>query len=320
MRSVNRLALVMATAALAACGDYSTEDLRFLVALPTQDDLRVEVPAQAGGAPGALAACTGGTADVWLRAKPTSDELNASVAFVLGLVDTVRRVPPSVREQDVRGWGPWDDERHPGRELRVFIFRTYPEELAGAPRHAYAFQARVKGTPDDWTTILAGTFDGASASRGEGILLLDFDAIRAVGLDDLDTPSGTELVRYDRGAEPVTVEIILGHEGFGVVDFGYQYAGWADGTGWFAYAFRNPTGDLFMVGAGFDAAGAGDAQIVFQTAGGFTGGYRHCWNAEACLVHVLDPGNYSCATPPCSFGEASACPAVPSSPFPPPPP
>jgi hypothetical protein len=317
MRSPTRTALAAAAAAaLAACGNYSTEDLRFIAALPTRDDLRVEVPAQAGGEPGALAACTAGTAEIWLWAKPTSDGLNASVAFVLGLVDLVRRAEPSVREADARGWGPWDDERHPGRELRAFLFRSFPAELAGAPRHAYAFQARVKGSGAEWTTVLAGTFDGASAGRGAGTLLLDFEAIRAVGLEDADTPHGTELVRYDRGAEPVTVEIALGQAGFGVVDFAYQYAGWRDGTGWFAYAFRNPGGDLFVVGAGFDGAGAGDAQIGFRTAAGFEGGFRQCWDAEACLVHVADPGNFSCDAPPCSRGEASACPAVPSSPFP----
>jgi hypothetical protein len=318
MRSVNRFVLAALAASLAACGNYSTEDLRFLAALPTKDDLRVEVPtqSQALGAPGALTACAAGTAEVWLWAKPTSDGLNASVAFVLGLVDLVRRETPSAREENVRGWGPWDDEKHPGRELRVFIFRSYPAELAGAPRHAYAFQARVKGTATDWTTILAGTFDGASAERGAGTLLLDFDAIRALGLDDPETPRGTELVRYDRGAEPATVEILLGAESFGVVSFAYQYAGWRDGTGWFAYAFRNPSGDLFVVGSGFDGAGAGDAQIGFRTAAGFEGGYRQCWSPDACLVHVADPGNYSCAAPPCSSGDASACPIVPSSPFP----
>ncbi len=35
----------MALAVLAACGNYSTEDLRFLAALPTREDLRVAPPA-----------------------------------------------------------------------------------------------------------------------------------------------------------------------------------------------------------------------------------------------------------------------------------
>jgi len=319
MRSPNRMVLAAAAAALAACGNYSTEDLRFLAALPVQQDLRVEVPAPPGGAQAALAAaCGSGTAEVWLWAKPTSDGLNASVAFLVGLVDVVRRAEPSAREEDARGWGPWDDDRHPGRELRAFILRTFPPELAGAPRHAYAFQARVKAAAGDWTTILAGTFDGPSAGRGAGILALDFDAIRTLGMDDAGTPQGTLVARYDRAAEPVKIELALGQDGFGVVSFAYRYAGWADGTGWFAYAFRNPDdATLVFVGAGFDRDGAGDAQVGFRTAGGFEGGYRQCWDAAACLVHVDDPLDYSCATPPCSFGQATACPAVPSSPFPP---
>lgn len=304
-----------ALVALAACGNYSTEDLRFVAALPTRDDLRVEVPAQAPAA-GALTACGAGTSEVWGWAKPTSDKLNGAVDFVLGLVDAVRRRPPSWRDDDARAWGPWDDDRHPGRELSVVIARTYPAELGGAPRHAYLLQARPKGSAT-WTPILAGNFDGASARRGSGGLALDFDAIWSLAMNDADTPHGTMLVRYARSADPATVEIVLGQDGFGVVQFGYRYAGWTDGRGWFAYGFRNAAGDLLTVGVGFDAAGAGDAQVAFQTAGGATGGFRQCWDASACLVYVLDPASYSCAAAPCSLGDATACAAVPASPFPP---
>ncbi len=91
-----------ASLALAGCGNYSTEDLRFLAALPRREDLRVAVPSQTG-ASALSVACAGGTADVWLWAKPTSDGLNSGVDFVLTLVDAVRRYPPTWREKDARG-------------------------------------------------------------------------------------------------------------------------------------------------------------------------------------------------------------------------
>ena len=103
MRWETRSAILAAGVLLAGCGNYSTEDLRFLAALPTRADLRIAPPAQAAGVQvagveAAAAACANGSADVWLSARPTSAGLNAGVDFVLALVDVVRRVPPTARE------------------------------------------------------------------------------------------------------------------------------------------------------------------------------------------------------------------------------
>lgn len=311
MRSVTR-AFALA-ALLSACGNYSTEDLRFLAALPQREDLRVAVPAQ--GDPSALVGpCTNGTADVWLWAKPTSDGLNAGVDFVLALVDVVRRYPPTWRGDDERGWGPFDDENHAGRELRVVIQRSYPAALGGAPSHAYAFQARAKGTAT-FTTVVGGVFDGASASRGRGAVVLDFEAMWAIGVANADTPRGTMQILYDRASDPTTVELSLAQDGFGVVRFGYGFAGYRDGRGSFDYAFRNGAGDLLTVATSYDAAGAGRAQVAFTLAAGGTGAFRQCWDGAACLSYVDDPASYSCAAAPCSFGTAAACPSVPAPPF-----
>jgi hypothetical protein len=313
MRSVTRAALVLA-AGLAGCGNYSTEDLRFLAALPQREDLRVAVPAQ--GDPNALVGpCLTGTADVWLWAKPTSDGLNAGVDFVLGLVDVVRRYPPTWRSDDERGWGPFDDEKHPGRELRIVITRSYPPALGGAPSHAYAFQARVKGTAP-FTTLIGGVFDGASASHGRGSVVLDFEAMWTVGVANPDTPHGNMQIAYDRASDPVTVDLVLAQDGFGIVRFAYGFAGYRDGRGAFDYAFRNAAGDLLTVAASYDAAGAGRAQVAFTAAAGGSGSFRQCWDGAACLTYVDDPANYSCvAPPPCSFGAPADCPAVPAPPF-----
>lgn len=313
---MNRLAAAVAAAlALAGCGDYSTEDLRFLAALPTREDLRVEVPADATP-PGAQTACPIGSAEVWLRARPTSEQLNASVDWILALVDLVRRQPPSFRDADARGWGPFDDREHPGREVRVFIGREFPPELGGRPRHAYAFEARVKGT-EPWRTVIGGTFTGASASRGSGELGVLFDVLRELGMADAGTPRGLLFVRYDRASEPRTIQLVLDQSGFGLEGFGYAHAGYADGSGTFDYAFRNERGDLLLVRTGFDAAGAGWAQAGFTTAGGLSGGFDQCWDAAACLVHVDDPANFSgvCQGAPCFAGARADCPAFPPPPF-----
>jgi hypothetical protein len=312
MRSGTRAAVALAVG-LAGCGNYSTEDLRFLAALPRHEDLRVEVPAQGG--PNALVGpCTTRTAEVWLWAKPTSEGLDAGVDFVLGLVDVVRRYPPTWREKDVRGWGPFDDEKHPGREIRIVIVREFPPELGGEPRHAYALQSRVKGT-DAFTSVISGRFDGASASRGRGDVVLDFETMWTLGINDPDTPHGTMQIAYDRTSDPVTIDLSLAQDGFGIVQFAYGFAGYRDGRGAFDYAFRNAAGDLLTVAASYDAAGAGRAATGLVLVAGGSGSFRECWDGAACLVYVDDPASYSCASPPCSFGDVASCPAVPAPPF-----
>lgn len=313
MRSVTRrVAPAVAAMALAGCGNYSTEDLRFLAALPTREDLRVAVPE--AGVAGGLSACTLGTADVWLWAKPTSDDLNAGVDFVVSLVDAVRRHPPTWREEDARGWGPFDDANHPGREIQVLMARSFPEGPEGPPRHDYAFQARPAGTPG-FTTILGGTFTGASSARGRGNVVLDFEAIWALGMNDPGAPRGAMQIAYDRASEPVTIELSLSQGGFGAVSFAYAFSGYRDGSGAFDYAFRSLAGDLLAVTASFDSSGAGRAAVVFTAAGGGQGSFRQCWGAGACLVYVDDPSGFTCGGGACSAGAVEDCPSTPVEPF-----
>jgi hypothetical protein len=318
MRSVNRIGCIAALA-LAGCGNYSTEDLRFLAALPTRGDLRVRVPVAATASQSlsqATAACPFGTATVWLQGKPASDGFNAGVDQVLALVDSVRRATPTHRSADRREWGPFDDEKHPGIEIIVVMQRWWPDDPGAPPQHQYGFAARPKGT-SWWTPVLTGTFVGASASAGSGSVTLDFDAVHALGMNDAGTPHGTMPIQYDRSTDPSTIDLLLLQGGFGLVGFAYGYAGYADGNGRFDYAFLGATGDLLKVTAGFDPAGAGRAEVSYRTALGLTGGFKQCWDAGACLVYVDDPGNYSgaCGAPPCMVGALSDCPSVRAAPF-----
>lgn len=288
----------------AGCGTYSTEDLRFLGALPHSEDLRVDVPEQANG--NAATVCATRSADMWLWAKPTSDRLNAGVAFVVGLVDLVRRHPPTWRDDDQRRWGPFDADEHPGREIQILMWRTYPSELGGAPQYDYEFQARWKGTPD-FTTVIEGSFEGHSASRGNGTVTLYFQSLWDLQMNEADAPHGTMLIEYERAAEPATIVLDLGQQGFGVASFRYEYAGYADRRGTFRYRFQNAAGEVAQVTSSFDAAGAGRAAVEFWSTRG-NGSFQQCWDSTACLVYVDDPLNLSCGAAPCSFGLPTDCP------------
>ncbi len=289
--------------ALVACGNYSTEDLRFLAALPTQSNMSVAVPAD--GSSGAATVCPIGPADVWLKAKPTSDNLNSGVRFVVSLIDVVRHYPPTAREKDLRRWGPFPDDRNPGHEIQIVLRRTYPYGSEEVPVYAYQFQEREGGGP--FLDIIAGTFEGASASRGRGTVVLDFEAMWTLHTNEPTTPHGTMQIAYDRISDPVTIDLSLTQEGFGVVQFDYGFAGYASGQGRFDYRFRNLNGDVLTVVTGYDAAGAGRAAVGYVAAGGGTGSFRQCWGPAACLTYVDDPMNFSCGTPPCSGGLYALC-------------
>jgi hypothetical protein len=329
MRSVNRWVAAAAVAGLAAgCGNYSTEDLRFLSALPQRDDLRVAVPATAAPAAGALtglttaaAACPApGEANLWLRAKETSDGLNSGVDFVVGLIDAVRKYPPTARDDDYRRWGPFDDDKHPGREIQVVIERKWPSSGGGAPRYEYRFEARVKGT-STFTWLIWGFFDGASASRGSGEVTLDFEAFWASGMNDAGTPRGSMVIGYDRASQPVTIDLDLfgtATGGFGVPRFAYGFSGYADGGGAFDYLLVNAlSGDKLTVKASWSATKAGRLNVFYEVAppSTLTGTFDQCWDSAGCLVYVNDPANLSCPVGPCSTGLVSACATVPVPPF-----
>ncbi len=319
MRSPTSQALALALA-LCGCGTWSNEDLRFLEALPTRDDLRVVVPvtpaasARAGGV-AAVAACGLGAADNWLEARRTGDGINTSVDQLIGWVDAVRGFPPTSRLDDGRVWGPFDDDRHPGVRLRILISRsTLPD---GTLEHAYRFEAtRPAEASGRVYTILSGTFSGPSATHGRGGLVLDFDEIHAAGMQDAGTPLGQLEVGYDRTVDPRVVALRLAVDGaFGLVqEFQYDFRGFADGRGLFRYRFLKPAAggtDALTVSASFAASGAGRGAITYQAASGASGEFQQCWDAGACLTFHQDLTGYSCGgATPCEAGAVSARPDV----------
>jgi hypothetical protein len=330
MRSATRGLIAAALAAASAgCGNYSTEDLRFLSALPRRQDLTVSLPASTGAGPTALTsglvstsayslACpsgsTFGDAGIWKEAKPTSDNLNAGVDWIVGLIDAVRRYPPTARADDSRRWGPFDAENHPGHEIQVVIDRSWGAN--GTPTYDYRFEARRTGETT-FTPLIVGSFVGATASRGDGDVTLYFDRFWSIGVNDAGTPHGTMAIAYRRASDPVTTDLILnaGTEGgFGAVSFGYGYAGWASGVGAFDYKVVNAVGDQLVVATGYDAAGAGRLRVTFTRASdGATGSFDQCWDVSACLVYVYDPFNFNGLTPtaPWVAGALGACAPLP---------
>jgi hypothetical protein len=284
MRSATRrIAALGALAAAAGCGTWSNEDIAFVEALPTSQALKVVLPV-----PAAQALCAPpGASEVWGWARPTGEGMNALVDLILGFVDTVKRVTPTTRAPDARTWGPFDDSKHPGKEVRVTMGRT--RDTDGTPIYSYVFDARPEGGA--FQVVLEGTFRGESARAGRGEFALHFDVIRALGMSDRpDTdPTGDLTVQYDRTSDPRTVGLGLRSQAGHLSAFDYGFAGYASGNGVFHYAFTNPEQQQWVVDAHFDAGGAGRADVTVNLSPTVSLGFSECWDAAGCVTDVKDP-------------------------------
>ena len=314
MRSGRRVAravrLAAALAALAAgCGSWSNDDVAFVMALPSNEVLRLRLPASTGQA---LCAAPG-SSEVWAWAKPTGDGLNAMVDGLLALVDLVKSAPPTTRAPDRRVWGPWGDDKHAGFEVRVTMTRSWADQV---PTYAYVFEERPRGGA--WSAVLDGSFTGASARSGKGEFVLHFEDLRLLGIDEHpDTdPYGPLTVQYDRTGDPRTVgaDVPTGPQG-GIAEFDYGYAGYLDGNGEFDYVFVNGQAQRYEVRARFDATGAGKADVTVVVSATSSYQFSECWDAAGCVTDVQDasamwlPAGVSglCTNHACPRG---ACPAL----------
>lgn len=313
-----------AAALLFGCGNFSTDDLEFLEAMPTRDLLQVELPGAAAQAAtaGAQAAVTCGPplgeAATWTGARAIGMGVNAGLDWILRVVDHVRAVEPTRRERDRRTWGPFPDRSHPGVESRIVVWREF--DTAGTPTYHFAFEGRrpaLGAVPGgDWLSLIDGAFVGAYARTGRGEVTLRFGSIRTLGAnDDPGDPANDVLIRYDRRGDPRWVSLTVpGNGGFGLIDFPYTWSVWSDGEGRFDYAAHDPSGNRIVTSARYTAAGAGRGDIVIYPASGIPPRYGigTCWDEGGCYTAVDDPFNVAriCAAPATTCVVAGPCPTV----------
>jgi hypothetical protein len=301
MRSLSlaaRAAAAVVAAALAACGNFSTEDLAFVEALPTREALRVAVPEKpAPPICGAL-----GEATQWTQARDTGTGMNAGLDWILGVVDLVRSLEPTERHRDRRVWGPFADGKHPGFRIRVVVSRSTGAD--GVPSYHFSFETSSPAQQLDWTVLIDGDFVGASGRTGRGSVTLWFTAIRALGLNDKpDDPTFDVTIGYDRSQDPRTVSLVIpaGTGGFGLIDFDYTFASFASGDSRIDFALA-VGGNRIETRAGFVSSG-GRAEVTVFPANPPPASYQYtiCWDANGCVTAVADFFNVSghCPSAPC---------------------
>ena len=297
-----------ALALLCACGNLSNEDIAFLEAIPQNQQLHVNLPQ--GSTSQNL--CAIGLADLYANAKSTGDSLNAGVDAILGLVDAIRRVTPTSRDDDSRTWGPFPDHDHPGVQIQAVMFRELDATLTP---WRWTFTISASRPPGGWLPILEGEFFRAEASSGIGRITLHFENSATLQINKATDPTFPLRIFYDRSSDPRTVSLDLtsGVNAFGLVSYDYGFAGYADGHGQLDYAFPDPkSGCTIEVTTFFNAQGAG--RDVFRARCGtvILGDVNQCWDAGGCLTYVNDPFALTAACndiAPCVLGNPASCPA-----------
>jgi hypothetical protein len=298
------------TTAIAACGDYSNEDLPFMSAVPSSTQLAVVLPA----APANV-----------MQAELAQDThsgiatVNSVLDAVLAVVDTVRSYEPTSRSANSRTWGPFADSTHPGWQAQLEVSRASED----ATVFTYELDFVSTANPSNSVAFLKGMFDIAGgAKQGNGSVTAYFGDALAAGypLDATTSQYDTLMINYQNyqtPGSPVSVTLMINRatpdpNGITMVTFTYTIL--ADGSGEITFM---STGDV-VAGTGTETVtiqaqwlpsgvGMGTLKIVAGTDVGLT--QTECWDATFEVTYNDKPWSTSE-----DFGNASLCPVLPSFP------
>ncbi|HEY6476562.1 MAG TPA: hypothetical protein VI456_08250 [Polyangia bacterium] len=270
----------VAASVLAACGNYSNEDLLFMSAVPTSTQLAVVLPA---------AAPTVTQAELAQVTHNGIATVNAGLVQVLGLVDLIRSYEPTTREANARIWGPIADSKQPGWQWELSVSR--PSE--DATTYSYELDFQQTGRPETQVKFLTGTFDLAGGARqGSGTLTASFLAVATAGYpgDIGMTPYNTITITYQNlqtPDSPVSAMYTLLRttpDANGIMTDTFSYEILTDGSGEIAFTeagnIVGGTGtETVTIHAQWLASGAGmgTQTIVVGTDLGLT--QTECWDA-----------------------------------------
>lgn len=232
-------------ASLPACGGSheAGDDVRaFVVALPTADDVLVEVPEvqtdaaslEAAGAGRSRRALVGEPATFYTHSYYQAKEINGLAASVIDILDEIASYPPTTFTGTVAVWGPFSEPFEPN-EFKV----TVAKNEASALHFGWKIAGRHKSGVADFATLARGSFEPDSADgdqrNGRGWMFIDFGRIHE--LEQSNEGAGDIRYRFTRTDAAVHVKAI--------------------------YQGPDEEGQPATVAYGFGANAAGDGFILF---------------------------------------------------------
>jgi hypothetical protein len=302
------------------CGNFSQEDLLFLAARPTRDDLTLQPPGAAaeGGRTQALGlACIEG--DLRCEAERAAQLLNELTFALLGLLEDISDQPPTVRAVGYRRWGPFtvgdvatatymlQMERLPTANDAPTSYRFCLHGHAGGDDRSGQTDVTVPSCDDDgggdesllmlWDGNISAEA-GTSLRTASGGMRLLGDRVSAVSGDR--SLGGTLLFSFEHAAGNRRIDIDVDQAAFDDGDergpLRYRFATQPDNSGSVVLEIAR---DLIGAGIAFDRSAPEQLRLrsVWQAdqsgrgEGSVSGGdldapviWQQCWSASPTLT------------------------------------
>lgn len=300
---------------LAACGgNFSNEDLEYLNALPTREDLASKLPGSDSRSGQGLAQRTdrlevGDPSSLYLDTRRASDDFNRGLDGLLTLLENIRTTPPTTREPNRRIWGPFPAKEQPGNDVRFVM-----ERWEDATTFDYQLQFKPSRAGEEaWWSFLEGSFRAdAGIRKGEGELHLFIAEAMAQGVDvgDLRTLKALD-VGYQNRELPSRVEMLFTAQPTPTSsDIRYTYRELPGGFGEMRFLLKDT--DAVPGGAREDVEitsrwtpDQGGVGTFVITRGDLMGAsYRECWDAQNRVTFAKRSWEFF------GKGNASDCPEV----------
>lgn len=303
---------VISIAVLSGClGNWSNEDLEFASALPLKSELQSKLPTTAaqplsGEGTRRDPLGIGEASQSYLDAKKASSDFNALLDGLLSIVEAVRNLAPTTREDNARTWGPFPDDKNPGYEVELIITR------ADATNFTWAIKYRQRQPQGEWFDVVTGTFvssGGIRKGKGTVVILIAENAAKLKTLQAFG-PIARITTAYVTDEDPITVgmQFAFSSNDAGYSELGYGYRENGDKAGKINFGLRTTDPNVLLLNttAGWLPDGAGQATANVAE-GAYTGASAiECWDSQFKTVYAFAnwPGGVN-------IGSAANCVTLP---------
>jgi hypothetical protein len=293
--------LLGVTLFLAACGNYSNEDLEFMNAVPAVEDISAYIP---------RAALTVDEAELSRLTHDTILVFNGALKF-LEAADVIRTYQPTSRIPAGRVWGPIPMDKQPGWQWRFVVTRDLDE----LDKFNYRFEVQRIGAGDTWALFFDGWFAAATGVRkGVGHFRIGTDALREAGfpveINEKREMLKELIVQYSTAAFPVSVTMNMAlyrNVDLGFTDIAtirYHHEAQESGAGLMEFAGSDTMGRSFSIVSRWLPTGRGRADAT-ATDGTVVGTRTQCWSDSFEETYNNEPW----LTPPTDMrGDPALCP------------
>ena len=284
----NTLLALAAASSLTACiqKDAPPEDLAR--AIPTGDQVAINLPANANDA-----LALGQLAEWYVATRGVTLTFNGGSAWVLGLIHAIVQYPVTSVDGDMYTWGPWSSALDPA-EYKLDV------KDVGDGTYEYVLSGRSKTTAGaGFEKIIDGFADPRPGHlKGNGEFTVDFDAGKRANPIDPGDARGIVGVTYDMTARHLDLTIKSTDDNGAPVMAFYAYDEAADGSGDMVFdvegdAGGTPANEQITLRSRWLQTGAGraDARLTGGDVG--TGAIAsECWDTGFRRVFYTDSVNF----------------------------